>query len=333
MQRIIPTILKVSDEDWEAYEKMQKSSELNAAVRDCLNIAVLPTLPDIGNLAKDAANWDVKWLLVEGSPEHGVISLAANHFYLKGQLRMQLQADGNHSAIATLVVDLTPEKGNRHEGKERSAPLTARAELLTDSVPVDAFVNAFKGGLGDVLSLADALVEVGSGWLQSMAAPKSYATLTVTYHEPPWKGTVTYERNLAYDYDEFVPTASQLHAISEKYKLEMTLGDPIQTTENSQILKASTQTKGSFEARQKVRARECSWDMEGNAVIDDRDFSEISLTEIDPAKGIYRLEIKPPKDKVIPLVIVYKGKCRGVLFPSGTYDQPLKYPLPERCLR
>ena len=118
-------------------------------------------------------------------------------------------------------------------------------------------------------------------------------------------------------------------AISEKYKLEMTLGDTIQTTENSQTLKASAQTKGSFEVRQQITIPRCNWVIEGNADIDDRDVSEISITETDPAKGIYRLEIKPPKDKVIPLDIVYKGKCPNAPDPSGTYDQPLKYPLPE----
>lgn len=174
----------VSEADWEAYQAQRTEAveAANRVVRDCLSSVGLPTLADLGEIANDAASWRVRWRLPEGSPEHAFISLDNNDFYLPGQLAMQLSRQGPYSAAATLVVDLTHEKGREHRGYESQAPVTARAEVDTTQPPsLGTLVNAMKGGLG----LIDSIVEVAAGWYQEMAPPKAYATLTVTFHEAP----------------------------------------------------------------------------------------------------------------------------------------------------
>ena len=42
------------------------------------------------------------------------------------------------------------------------------------------------------MSLADALVQVGSGWVQEMAKPQAFATVTVRYHTGGLLGRITY---------------------------------------------------------------------------------------------------------------------------------------------
>lgn len=191
----------VSNEDWKAYKDDMGSSETVRSLRDCFNIANLPVFPDLGDLGKDAANWSVEWTLIQDSPPHGLISRDKNDFFLPGQLQMQLHADGDHSASALLVVDLTPEKGASHTGKEKTAPLTAKAALDTSAAPtLGTFVNAVKGGLGDMMSLTDAIVELAGGWIQALATPKAYATLIVQYHElGNWKGSIQIERTYSAD--------------------------------------------------------------------------------------------------------------------------------------
>lgn len=185
----------VSDKDWQAYKDAFTSDAIVRGLRDCAGLAGLPVLPDLGDLAKEAEGWRVEWRLVEGSPEHALISTDPNMFNSnKGQLEMDLKRDGKYSASATLVVNITPETGNAHTGKELSALVTAKAEVETSSPPgLGTIVNAFKGGMvGDVLALTDALVEIASGWFQEMVQPKAYATLKVTYHSGGgWEGTIT----------------------------------------------------------------------------------------------------------------------------------------------
>jgi hypothetical protein len=110
---------------------------------------------------------------------------------------MNLGRSGDHSATAYLMVDILPEK-HEHKGIEKKVEVTAKATLETSAPPsLGAIVNAFKGGvtptavagvatagIGFILGITDALVEVCAGWFQEIAEPKAYGTLTVTYHEP-----------------------------------------------------------------------------------------------------------------------------------------------------
>ncbi|MEX2430558.1 MAG: hypothetical protein WD645_01405, partial [Dehalococcoidia bacterium] len=186
----------VSDEDWQAYQEAIKDSQGWLTVRDCMSSAGLPALTNLGDLGKEAGQWRVEWDLVEGSPAHAYISLAPNNFSLMSSLEMALARTGDHSASASLVVDILPEEGNAHQGEEHTARVTAKAELDTSQAPgLGTFVNALKGALGDVLSLTDALVDIAAGMFQEFYGPRAYATLLVSYHGEAlqrWTGTITH---------------------------------------------------------------------------------------------------------------------------------------------
>lgn len=196
----------VSDEDWQEYQQAMVSSDVVRGLRDCFNTFGLPVLPDLGDMGKEAKDWKVEWRLTKGSPEHAFISLDANTFYLPGQLEMKLEPDGDHSASALLVVDITPEKGQTHSGPEEVDTVVASAALHTAKPPsIATWANAVKGGLGNILALSSALAELGAGWIAEMLPPKAYATLVVNYHEgggEGWSGRITYMETKTVDETE-----------------------------------------------------------------------------------------------------------------------------------
>jgi hypothetical protein len=95
-------------------------------------------------------------------------------------------------------VEILPEKGRTHSGPEKQAIAVATAALHTAKPPsIATWVNAVKGGLGNILALSNALVELCAGWMAEMAPPKAYASLTVTYHESvgvSWSGRIAYRK-------------------------------------------------------------------------------------------------------------------------------------------
>lgn len=186
----------ISDSDWNAYKDSITSSDTLRNMRGCFSQLGLPVIPDLGDLGAEVQGWKVDWKLTEGAPEHALISLDVNQFYLPGQLEMILMPENDHAASAMLVVDITPEKGQAHTGTQKQATVVAQASLRTAKPPeLDTLVNAIKGAT-DGLALADALVSLGAGWFQEMDKPKAWAPLTVTYHEggggPSWTGTITF---------------------------------------------------------------------------------------------------------------------------------------------
>lgn len=195
----------ISQKDWEAYQQAFTSSDFVRALRDCAGVAGLPTLTDIGDIAREAATWRVEWLCVEGCPEHAAPQIRPEEFTHLGQLQMDLEQspDAPYYASATIFFDITSEKAPGHAGPEKQANVKVRAEVETSSPPtVGSLVNAIKGGqaaaaanpIGAILALADVLTEVAGGWFQEMVQPKNYATLVVKYHEAGgrWTGTITY---------------------------------------------------------------------------------------------------------------------------------------------
>jgi hypothetical protein len=241
----------VSDEDWKAYKDDLGSSDTLRSLRDCFGVVGLPTLPDLGDLAKDSANWSVEWKLPEGSPENGFISLDKNKFYLPGQLQMKLESDGDHSASSLLVVDLTPQKSDSRKGKKLQTKLTAEASLHTSSPPsLGTFVNAIKGGFGDLLSLADALVEIAGGWIQDMFQPKAYTTLNLEYYQSDseWTGTASFERtrtdSSSSGEGENVYTSSSSQKLQFEIKLDKTKNS--QTNGDRQNYFMAGQAKGTY---------------------------------------------------------------------------------------
>lgn len=196
----------VNDRDWEVFQKTFQQDEFMRAQGDCLTELGISRLPDQGDVGKDAKKWRVEWRLLpeQGLKEHAYIDRDKNPEFEKaaggmlGQLQMNLEKSSDHSATATLSVDILPEK-YEHKGIEKKVEVTAEATLETSEPPsLSTLVSAFKGGkgiglavgageavsIGAILGITSALVEVCAGWFQEIAQPKAYATLTVTYHEP-----------------------------------------------------------------------------------------------------------------------------------------------------
>lgn len=186
----------VSDRDWEEYRQAMTSSDDVRGLRDCFRVFGLPVLPDLGDMGKEAKDWHMEWRL-EGALERVRINEADNSFAHPGFLRVDLKPDGDHSAAAPFTVEILPEKGS-HSGPEKQAIAVASAALHTAKPPsIATWVNAVKGGLGNLLALSNALVELCAGWIAEMAPPKAYANLTVTYHESvgvSWSGRITYKK-------------------------------------------------------------------------------------------------------------------------------------------
>ncbi|HEY8416663.1 MAG TPA: hypothetical protein VIK93_01365, partial [Limnochordales bacterium] len=122
---------------WEEYKRaMEEYANLHAMhtyLKDCagLTLPSLPVLPDVGDLAKDVANWRVEWQVVSGAPEHVEISLDKNEFvtYLDFAMPLKMSEAGDASGTATLVLDLDSEPSKQHSGDLRSAEVTVRAAL------------------------------------------------------------------------------------------------------------------------------------------------------------------------------------------------------------
>ncbi len=184
----------VSDRDWQEYKQAMTSSDVVRGLRDCFRDHGLPVLPDLGDMGKEAKDWHVEWRL-QGAPERARINEADNTFSHPGFLRTDLKPDGDHSAAASLTVEILPEKGQTHSGPEKQAIAVASAALHTAKPPsIATWINAVKGGLGNILALSNALVELCAGWIGEMVPPKAYASLAVTYHESvgaSWSGRMT----------------------------------------------------------------------------------------------------------------------------------------------
>lgn len=168
----------VSAEALKEYEEaLGAGANADRFVRDCFGTFGLPFVAEIADVAKDAENWLIEWRLTDGSPQHAWISLSNNDFYLRGKLAMKMERVSPSSAQARLVVDIRPEE--QDEGDIVRAYVTARASVDAAPVPgIGMLVNTGKG----VLGLADNLVELAAGWIQTMVKPRSYATVQVEYH-------------------------------------------------------------------------------------------------------------------------------------------------------
>ncbi len=185
----------IPEAQWKDYKESIAANGTVRALRDCVSFGDLPTFADTGNIASDSANWRVQWRIVEGSPEHGWISLDKNEFDMPGQLQMKMKPLNEYSSGAMLKVDLTPERSKGHTGREKTAPMTVRASVRTSSPLSASFIaNVMKAVLAeDAVAGTDAAAEASAGFFQEVVRPDAYGTLMVSYHAgaPGWAGTMT----------------------------------------------------------------------------------------------------------------------------------------------
>jgi hypothetical protein len=191
-KRTFDAVAGVSQEDWDAYQKANSDlgSEVSHAVRDCLNLIGLQVFSDLGDIVKDAEHWKVDWTISNnkdnarhekaitwdpGEQESGVP---------QGALwRSDMIATSDHSYEAAFVVDIGTETAADHLGSPavKIDDVDVCGTVFSAEVPeAQTFVDAVKGPLG----LTVAIVDLGAGWLRTIAGPESCRTLTVLWHEP-----------------------------------------------------------------------------------------------------------------------------------------------------
>ncbi len=190
-KRTFDAVAGVSQEDWDAYQKANSDlgSEVSHAVRDCLNLIGLQVFSDLGDIVKDAEHWKVDWSISNnkdnarhekaitwdpGEQESGVPHL--------GNWRSDMVKTSDHSYEAAFIVDIGTETAADHLGSPsvKIDDVYVCGAVFSAEVPeLQTFVNAGKGPL----ALTDAIVDLGAGWLRTVAGPESCRTLTVVWHE------------------------------------------------------------------------------------------------------------------------------------------------------
>lgn len=205
-KKIIANV-KIPDEVWLEYKaavaEAGLSGKISAATQNCLKEAGFPTTNDLSDLAGVMENWRVDWDIVRGAacgsditklggPNcHVYISQDSNEFIAANtKYETRLTKEQENSAKSHLVVDLTTEPVSAHpNGKKKRATVLVKGELLTAEPPsLSTFTGAAQGGL----NLANSIAELVGGFIQTVAPPKAYQTLYVSYHLADlWDGTIT----------------------------------------------------------------------------------------------------------------------------------------------
>lgn len=171
----------ISKEDWDEYqEAMGEATKIDRSARDCMDMMGLPRFADAVDVANDAENWFIEWRLSDGGGDHVYYNLRASKFDLPGRLAMKMKRESETTAVAKLGVDIRPER--EHSGKVVRAYATAEARV--DAAGMPSPFSMIAGIFGGPAGLADAVLELLTGWYQAMNMPKAYGTMEIEYHCP-----------------------------------------------------------------------------------------------------------------------------------------------------
>ena len=187
--RIFDADAGVSDADWQEYVNSfdDISQETNRAVRDCLNEFGLSVPADLGEIARDAESWKIEWSVYAGVNSRN----ERNAYWTEseqdpggsrhlGKWQTTLKKVSDYSAGASFWVDIGTERQSDHPGPQKLDDVNVCADVISATPPnLQTFFNATQG----ILGLVDAIVELGAGWLQTVAPPHACSVLGVTWHE------------------------------------------------------------------------------------------------------------------------------------------------------
>lgn len=171
----------ISKEDWDEYkEAMGEASKIDRSARDCMDMMGLPRFADAVDVANEAENWFIEWRISDGGGDHVYYNLKASDFDLPGRLAMRMKRESETTAVARLGVDIRPER--EHSGKVVRAYATAEARV--DAAGMPSPFSMIAGIFGGPAGMADAILELLTGWYQAMNMPKAYGTMEIEYHCP-----------------------------------------------------------------------------------------------------------------------------------------------------
>jgi hypothetical protein len=182
----------LSEEDWKAYQEANTGagSEINQAVRDCMNSLGLNVLSDLGDIAKDAEHWSVDWTISNNDlnlrGDRTVIWDEADQFQPGerhgGNWRSGMVKESEFSSGAQFYIRVGTERQSDHVHPvvKTDDVVVCGAVFAAEPPDLQTLVKAATGPIGLIASIA----ELGAGWLQTINGPQACRTLTVTWHEP-----------------------------------------------------------------------------------------------------------------------------------------------------
>jgi hypothetical protein len=196
-RKLVPVIARagIPEEDWQEYQK-NSGSQTARDVKGCLGFLGMPLPSDLKDIAGKADTWRVAWDVIRGSPEHVVIPSDVNTFDAPSAghpLAMKLVREGPAGAKATLKLDVKeePELATLFDGPLETATITVKAQVFTAEPPSAELLTRVTSLLGTI----SALIDLSTGWIQTMTPPSSTLDFEVEYHPLP----VALEASLEFD--------------------------------------------------------------------------------------------------------------------------------------
>lgn len=170
----------VSQDEWDEYRKAAgEAAKGDTFARDCMASLGLPRFNDVVDMAKESEDWLVEWKLTDGAGHAMEATGKENNFAFPGRRAMKMHRESPTNSRADFFIWVLPEE--EHTGTVVRTYATAEARVDAAGMPsLGTLVTGGAGGLG----LADALLELFSGWFQFVNMPKAYGTIEIEYHCP-----------------------------------------------------------------------------------------------------------------------------------------------------
>jgi hypothetical protein len=170
----------ISQDEWDEYQEVAgQAAKTDTFARDCMASLGLPRFTDVADMAKEAEDWLVEWKLIDGAGHAMEATGKENNFAFPGRRAMKMHRESPTNSRADFFIWVLPEKD--HTGTLVRTYATAEARV--DAAAMPSLGTLVTGGAGG-LWLADALLELFSGWFQFVNMPKAYGTIEIEYHCP-----------------------------------------------------------------------------------------------------------------------------------------------------
>lgn len=205
----------VPAQDWADYQQ-NNGSQAYQDVKSCLGVLGLPQPLDLKDIASKVDQWRLAWDLVSGSPQHARIPTDVNTFNASSAghpFGMKLVRSGPVAAEARLQVDINrePALATLMQGPLLSADVRVQGKVFTAEPPSAALLLQITNLLGTI----GALVDLGTGWIQTLMPPTTTTVIRVRYHDLPTSLQASLTLDMTYDYPTLRGEPSQeRHTVS-----------------------------------------------------------------------------------------------------------------------
>lgn len=190
----------VPDQDWADYQQ-NNGSQSYQDVKSCLGVLGLPQPLDLKDIASKVDQWRLAWDLVSGSPQHARIPSDVNTFNASSAghpFGMKLVRSGPVAAEARLQVNINrePALATLMQGPLLTADVRVQGKVFTAEPPSPALLLQITNLIGTI----GALVDLTTGWIQTLMPPTTTAVIQVQYHDLPVSLQASLALDMTYDY-------------------------------------------------------------------------------------------------------------------------------------